>query len=187
MKHLSIIILLTLVMGVSHSCKKCNPCNDPKLVSVPATGIGSLHYYWEFVQAVQHSNGTATSSISMVSPGTTSINSVAADSVTTSIHLVGIDSLAGIKCLSFKGGYGVTCSNGGTGAIAIDGILSIKSQCLPLTTCCLISQNMKIENLGQYMQCGAGKQFVSGGVGITGTIENCKGEIDTVFLSVNFH
>lgn len=165
----------------------CKPCDDPNLVSVPTAATGNLRHHWEMIQAVQHSGGFETSSIQMLPYGTNSVNSFAADSVTTSIILVVEDTLAGVKCILLNGGFGLTCNNLiGGGAIAIDGILENKSQCINLTKCCLRSNSLRYDDLGRFMRCGSNQKFNNGGVGITGVIENCKGMKDTVMLTINF-
>lgn len=166
---------------------KCNSCNDPQLIKV-VPGSSQIRYNWEFIQAVQHSNNTATSSISIVPAGTVSINSVANDSVTTSIILVASDSISGIHCLGVKGGFGFTCLNpeGGPG-IAIDGIIPFNEDCNALTKCCLRTMQIRAENIGSHIKCTPGKILSGGTVGLTGIIRSCAGSADTVYLSINFH
>lgn len=191
MKSYSFIALSIFVIGTSiftmYSCQ-CKSCDDPNLVQVPQNIVSAINYHWEMIQAVQHSNNTATSSIQIIPSGTNLVNSPAADSVTTTIILVAEDTLAGIKCLQLKGGFGLTCTdNTGAGAIAVDGILPLKSVCINLTKCCLKSNRIDYEDLGQFMHCSGDRTWSNGGVGLTGFIQNCKGMTDTVFLTVNFH
>ena len=170
------------------SPRPCNPCDDPALVHVTPGSPSSVTHNWEFIQAVRHSNGTATSSISIVPAGTTSVNSVANDSTTTSINLVATDTLAGIHCIGIKGGFGFTCINPAGGpALAIDGIIPYKETCNNLTKCCLKSMQATADNIGANLKCGAGRVFSNGGVGITGIITNCNGVKDTVIINVVFH
>ena len=186
--RLPYLIISTFILCLFYSsCRKCNPCNDEKLVHVNNADMSPATFQWEISQAVQHSNGTATSSISIVPSGTTVINSTFADSITTTAYLTATDGESGIKCIRLFGGFGYTCLNEETNqAIVLDGILPKKDQCLPLTTCCLKSQRITMENLGQFITCTNGRKFTNGGVGITGVIENCKGLRDTVFLTVQF-
>lgn len=168
------------------SCKPCNSCNDENLVKVNVSDATYSTYQWEMSQAVQHSNGTATSSINIVPTGTTIVNSSAADSVTTSVYLTATDNESGIKCLRLSGGFGFTCENNANQAIVLDGILAQKTLCLDLTNCCIKSQRIAYENLSQFITCPIGRTFTNGGVGITAIIENCAGKIDTTFLTVQF-
>ncbi len=178
---LSFYIIMTI-----HACT-CKPCDDPNLVSVPAAVTGNLRHHWEMIQAVQHTGGFATSSIQIIPSGILSVNSFAADTITTSIILVVEDTLAGVKCIKLNGGFGLTCGNAsGGGAIAIDGILENKTQCINLSTCCLKSNSLRYDDLGRHMRCGSNQNFNNGGIGITGIIENCKGIMDTVMLTINF-
>lgn len=165
----------------------CKPCDDPSLVSVPKEGTGNLRYHWEMTQAVEHTGGVATSSIQIIPSGTTSVNAFAADSITTGIRLMVEDTLAGVKCIRLNGGFGLTCNTADTGdAVAIDGIVETKIFCSDLTKCCLRSNSLRYDDLGRFMQCGNGRIFRNGGIGLTGIIENCKGVMDTVILTVNF-
>lgn len=177
---LSFFLIMTI-----HACT-CKPCDDPNLVSVPVAGTGNLRHHWEIIQAVQHTGGFATSSIQIIPSGTTSVNSFAADTVTTSIILVVEDTLAGVKCIKLNGGFGLTCGNASGGAIAIDGVLENKTQCMDLSKCCLKTNSLRYDDIGRHMRCGPGQNFYNGGIGITGIIENCKGIMDTVIMTINF-
>ncbi|HMS66863.1 MAG TPA: hypothetical protein PKD18_01945, partial [Saprospiraceae bacterium] len=66
-------VVFSLFILVQTSCKKCNNCADEKLVTVPIGGSSTPIAQWEMSQSVQHSNGTVTSSISIVPEGITLI------------------------------------------------------------------------------------------------------------------
>lgn len=184
-KALILCFLLTCIL-LFDSCKECG-CGDPKLIKVKPDAPSLINYRWEMSQAVQHSDGTATSSISIISPGTSSVNASIADSVTTNLYLTASDSLAGVKCITTGGSFAYTCSdpNGGIG-ISVHGILANDDQCVDLTTCCLMSQRKTITNLSQYINCTNGRVFSGGGLQVVAYIQNCNLKIDTVFMSVNF-
>lgn len=181
-----VVVLITIGSVMNWSCKPCNSCDDPKLVKVPPADASPPEFHWEMSQAVMHSNGTATSSISIVPAGTSVIHSVAADSVTTHVYLTAHDPQSGVKCIDIKGGFGLTCMGNDSTAVAIDGILPAISQCNDLTACCLKSMRVTVENLRQYMQCNNNRMLSGGGVGLTGILTNCKGGQDTVSLTVQF-
>ena len=184
----SIFLFIALAFSLTFSsCKKKCPCGDDNLVQVQPADISSPTYQWEMSQAVQHSDGTMTSSISIVPNGTTSVQSVLADSVTTTIYLTATDLESGIKCITTGGGFGYTCIDplGGVG-ISAHGLLANNNQCVDLTTCCLKSQRKTIENVSQHFNCTGGRVFNSGGLQIVGIIETCSGIKDTVELAVNF-
>lgn len=187
MKKTPIIILwMAITVIYFPSCKKCNPCDDPLLVKVPAQGFGNIEYQWEVSNAVQHSDGTLTSSISIVPPGTTTIHATKADSIHTTVYLQATDTLAGIHCITTTGKFGLTCTNS-SGAIIIDGILPETRECNNLTRCCLKNQRLVLSNIDQYMNCTGDRKLSNGGIGITGYIKNCRGATDTVFLNVQFN
>lgn len=179
-------VLLSLFILVHTSCKKCNNCADEKLVTVPIGGSSTPIAQWEMSQSVQHSNGTVTSSISIVPEGITLINSSAADSVTTNIYLTATDTISGIKCLKLSGGFGYTCVDISNQAIILDGILPKKSQCLDLTTCCMKSQRISYDDISEFIRCPQGRTFTNGGIGITCFIENCNGQVDSMQITVQF-
>ncbi|HOY12897.1 MAG TPA: hypothetical protein PLY70_07135 [Saprospiraceae bacterium] len=182
----SLIVLISILLFAQTSCKKCNNCADEKLVTVPVGGSSTPVGQWEMSQAVQHSNGTVTSSISIVPESITLINSTTADSVTTNIYFTATDTISGIKCVKLSGGFGFTCVNNSNQAIILDGILPQKTQCLDLTTCCLKSQRIAYEDISEFLRCPQGRTFTNGGIGIMGIIENCNGQIDTMQLTVQF-
>jgi len=184
LQHLFLLLGVNVVMA--WGCKPCNSCDDPKLVKVPAVDTSAPAFHWEMSQAVQHSNGTATSSISIVPEGTTVINSSAADSVTTTVYLAANDPESGVQCIHIKGGFGFTCMNSDSLAIAIDGKVKSQSYCLDLTTCCLKDIRIAVEDLGSYLRCPGDRTLNSGGVGLTGIVINCTGIVDTVNLTVQF-
>jgi len=184
--HFITIVFALYILAGFLACV-CKPCNDPNLIAVPKAVAGEIQYHWEMIQAIKHAGGAATTSIQIIPSGTSSVNSIAADSVTTSIILVANDTFAGVKCLRLHGGFGLTCNNADLGAaIAIDGIVESKISCMNLSTCCLRSNSLRYDDLGQHMHCGTGKIFNNGGIGLTGIIENCKGVADTVNLTINF-
>jgi hypothetical protein len=166
----------------------CYQCSDPLLVRVIKGTPASIKHHWNFIQSVKHNyNNTATSSISIVPDGITSINSVANDSVTTTISLVGIDSLVGVHCISIKGisAYGCAYPGGGSPFLA-HGIIPIQQECSPLTTCCFRSMEMTAEKINSSLGCGD-RIFLNGNIILTGVITNCNGVSDTVNLTVVFH
>ncbi len=178
----SICMLCAMVWG----CRPCNSCDDPKLVKVPAVDASPPAYHWEMSQAVMHYDGTATSSISIIPAGTSVVNSTAADSVTTNVYLTANDPESGVRCIYIKGGFGLTCINSDSTAIAIDGILKSQSYCVDLTNCCLSELRLAVEDLGSHIQCPGDRMLSNGGVGLTGIVVNCKGGQDTVNLTVQF-
>ena len=185
--YLSLIIVTSIFWWWwCHRPTACNPCNDPQLVKViPNQSL--IRYNWEFIQGVHHNyNGTSTSSISIIPAGTTTINSVSNDSVTTSINLVATDTTSGIKCISIQGGFGLTCFTPG-GAIVLDGILPVQEQCNELTKCCLRTEHISANEIDNYINCGKDRVLSNGSVGLTGIIKSCGGKIDTVRLNVSFH
>lgn len=186
-RSVSVLVCLSALMGANGwSCKPCNSCDDPKLVKVPSSDPSPPGYHWEMSQAVMHSNGTATSSISIVPGGTAVIHSSAADSITTTVYLTAHDPESGVKCISVHGGFGLTCMSKDSTAIAIDGIIQSHSVCTDLTSCCHKDMRIAIEDLGKYIQCPGNRNLTNGGVGLTGIVTNCTGTQDTVSLTVQF-
>ena len=109
------IFLFALVAGsvtLFTSCdpSTCNSCDDPELVKVPASSSVAPDHQWEISTAVFHSNGTASSSISIIPEGTSSVTASRADSVKTTVYIIAKDTLRGIKCVELFGGFGFTCS-----------------------------------------------------------------------------
>ena len=178
------VFLFALIFS---QCQPCNSCNDPLLIKVPAADPSPPTYQWEMSQAVHHSNGLETSSISMVPAGTATVNSIAADSVTTNIYLRAIDPESGVKCIRISGGFGMTCSEPeGMAALAIDGIITPKENCQGLTACCMKELRMTMEDLGDYIRCPGNRILNNGGIGLNAVITNCKGVSDTVNLTIQF-
>ncbi len=177
------LMLLTFLIS---SC--CNPCNDTALIKPGITGCNT-QIQWQYSQAVNHSNGTMTSSISIVTNPADPINTNLSDSTTTSVYISATDTVCGIKCIFIKGGYGLTCTNPGGGVgIAIDGKIPDQSDCSPLTNCAFKTMRISIPNLESYMRsCFLPRVFSNGGVGITAIVENTAGQRDTSFLTVQFN
>ncbi|HEX5625133.1 MAG TPA: hypothetical protein VFX48_03875 [Saprospiraceae bacterium] len=172
------------LVGLLSSC--CHPCKDPALVKPASTGCNT-QIQWQYSQAVQHSDGTMTSSISIVTDPSIPINTQLTDSTRTTVYVVATDTVCGIKCIELKGGFGMTCTmEGGTG-IAIDGKLPDQRECSPLTTCALKSMRLHASDLENYLRnCHPPREFAGGGIGFTVVVENTAGQKDTSFLTVQF-
>lgn len=159
----------------------CTPCDDPELTKVGSSSALTLQF--EISTAVRHSNGTATSSISIASPGD-NISISLADSVTTNVYLTATDTAAGIKCIELSGGWGLTCNNPGAGlGISMHGVLPKPSQCLPLTRCCLKQNRIAIEDLNEFLKCPQDRVIQSGDIQVTGIAKSCTNVTDTAFIT----
>ncbi|MEP7195530.1 MAG: hypothetical protein ABI851_03365 [Saprospiraceae bacterium] len=177
--------LSLVVLSLISAC--CIPCNDPALIKPATTGCNT-QIRWEFAQAVNHSNGTMTSSISIIPDPNIAINATLTDSTSTSVFVSATDTMCGIKCISISGGFGLTCSGPIGVGLAIDGKIESQSDCSPLTTCAFKTMRLSIPNLESYMRsCNAPKVFSNGGIGINAIIENTMGKKDTSHLLVQFH
>jgi hypothetical protein len=94
-----------LIVIIFTSCNPaCPPCDDPYLTKVGSSSTLTINF--EVSTAVRHSNGTATSSIS-IAPDGSNVQLSMADSVTTNVYLTGIDTSGGIKCVELSGGGGL--------------------------------------------------------------------------------
>ncbi|MEO6190832.1 MAG: hypothetical protein ABIO44_11205 [Saprospiraceae bacterium] len=174
-----------MLLGLISSC--CIPCNDPALIKPASTGCHT-QVQWEYAQAVTHSNGTMTSSISIIPNPNVPINTTLTDSTSTSVFVSATDTICGIKCISLNGGFGLTCSGPMGVGIAIDGQIARQSDCSPLSNCAFKSIRLSIPNLESYMRtCNAPKVFTTGGIGINAIIENTAGQKDTSRLTIQFH
>jgi hypothetical protein len=172
-----------LIVIIFTSCNPaCPPCDDPYLTKVGSSSTLTINF--EVSTAVRHSNGTATSSIS-IAPDGSNVQLSMADSVTTNVYLTGIDTSGGIKCLELSGGWGATCRNQNNNlALSMHGILPQERQCLPLTTCCLKTNRIAMEDLKQYLKCPDNHTLNTGGIQVVGIVETCIGRRDTAFLTL---
>jgi hypothetical protein len=187
MKNLGILafVLLGFTFFIS-SC--CNPCNDPALLKPSATGPCDTHIQWEMATAVAHSNGTMTSSISIIPDPNIPLNQTLTDSTTTTVFISATDTLCGIKCIHVMGGFGYTCTAPGGIGLAIDGKIKDQHECSPMTTCAFRRMRVDISNLESYLRgCQPPRVFATGGIGITAIVENTMGQKDTSMLTVQFH
>jgi hypothetical protein len=180
MTKLNASLCYLLILGLISSC--CKPCDDPNLIQVNRqSNANALDILLEVTNAVRHTNGTATSSISIAQNGD-NVTFANVDSVTTSVNLVATDTLRGIKCIKVYGRFGYSCNSGNQGII-FDGIIPEQNQCVNLTNCCLKSQTFPFKNLQQFINCPAGQSARNGGIGLTFVVEDCTGITDTTNIS----
>jgi hypothetical protein len=165
----------------------CNPCNDPALVVVPDADATAPVVQWEISQAVTHSDGTMTSSISIVSDPSVPVNLNYEQNVSTTVYANATDEESGVKCISLSGGFGFSCTQPGGIGLLGSGILDNQRDCSGLTVCGLKSMRLQQDNLEQFLSgCTPPKVLASGDFAVEVVVENMKGIVDTVTLTLHF-
>ncbi len=181
--------LLPIVAWMTFYSCTCKHCDDPKLITVPASGSHILSH-WHISQAVKHSNGTMTSSISIVPHDLTTVTSVAVDSVIIGIDFTSEDTIGGIKSMRLESTFSFNCTNAVTHmSTIVDGILPVKVDEFdsPLTTCCLRTYSIHGSDIGKPFRCAPGLIISNAHLRLTAWTTSCTGVQDTSYLTVAFH
>ncbi len=182
MKPALAFILFSSIL-ILNSCKD-KLCDEPNTIHIPDTKDSKLTFHW---QVWTSPNPNPSNAKPVASPLEDNAFIELHDSVNTSIALVAEDPKAGVKCVKItEASYVVACSNADKTLSEARAKLPAIEICKSGKTCCLISQQASVENIGQYIKCKEGKTFYSGRLQLTGIVESCAGNSQVMALSIGF-
>jgi hypothetical protein len=162
-----------------HAC--CDPCNDPNLVKPSLSVLSAPEITLAVSNAVAHSNGTATSSIS-IAENNSEVNFSLADSVTTNLEITATDTLIGIQCITVNGSFNFNFISFGD-TIFNNGAIPEIQNCTSLTNCCLKSKILKVNDLKNQLRCRMGGYTNEGKLNYYIFVKTCNNGIDTVMIN----